>query len=113
LDSKNAVTKAREEYILPFEARANPFAPPLGNRATNRIGVSPAKTVDVEYVGSISRGSSIKAVIDVLGRTRIVNAGAIIQVESTRDVLTIVEIHGSEILVEQAGRQWVVPLRRP
>ncbi len=105
--------EALPAYVLPFEARANPFAPPelMANDPTSTSGsMQPA---EVKLIGLMSNGTGSMAVIEVNGKERVVNAGTRFESSSGPQGLRIVEIRESDILVEQTGRRWVVPLPTP
>ena len=106
-------SKALPSYVLPFAARADPFAPPKP-KPNDRLG--PTATVEmaeVKLVGLMNDDTSSMAVVDVDGKQFLVFAGTRLQSASGAEGLHIVEIRESEIVVEQSGRQWIVPLPQP
>jgi len=101
------------KYVLPFEARANPFAPPKPTPNDRSATAATKQTVDVKLVGLMSNDTGSMAVVEVDGRPFVVFAGTSLDPPSGAESLNVVEIRESEIVVEQGGRQWVVPLPRP
>ncbi len=106
-------TEALASYDLEFEARANPFGAPEPQLNARSNGAEASPMADVKLVGLMSDGTESMAVINVNGAERIVFAGTNLGSDSGADGLGIVEIRESEIVVEQHGRQWIVPLPRP
>jgi len=100
-------------YVLPFEARANPFAPPteeLNRRTTAAEGTHEA---DVKLLGLMTDEAASMAVITVDDREFIVNVDTRFESASGATELRIVEIRSTDIVVEQNGRRWVVELPAP
>lgn len=101
-------------YVLAFEARANPFAAPkleAGDRLATATAT--ARVADVRLLGLMNDGGRSMAAVEVDGKQSIVFVGT--RLGATADVrgLRIVQIRGSDIVVGQNGRQWIVPLPRP
>jgi hypothetical protein len=111
-----SVTEKRWEvarYELPFKARANPFAPP-NTVAKARLADGPAvDTADVQLMGLMHDGSGPMAAVVVLGKQRLVRAGACMGPSGNAGGLCVRQIRESDIVVEQGRRQWIVQLRRP
>lgn len=104
---------ALPDYVLPFEARSNPFAPPKPAPGDRSASPGTLETVDVELVGIMSDDASSMAVIKVAGEQRVVFPGTRLDSPSTTDPLRIVKIREVDIVVEQGGRQWIVLLPQP
>ncbi|MFQ5805352.1 MAG: hypothetical protein ACE5I3_02750 [Phycisphaerae bacterium] len=101
-------------YVLPFEARANPFAPPKPEPNDRPAATATVQAADVKLVGLMKGGTKgSMAVVEVDGKEFIVFAGARLGSPSGADGLHIVEIRESDIVVEQSGTRWIVPLPRP
>ncbi len=101
-------------YVLAFEARANPFAPPkleAGDRLTT-AGAT-ARVADVRLLGLMNDGGRSMAAVEVDGKQSIVFVGTRLGVTADAGGLRILQIRGSDIVVGQNGRQWIVPLPRP
>ncbi len=107
-------SSASPSYVLTFEARANPFAPP-GLEATNRptTAAATARMADMRLLGLMNDGRRSMAVIEIDGKQRIVFVGT--RLAATADVrgLRILQIRDSDIVVGQSGRQRIVSLPRP
>ncbi len=100
-------------YTLPFEARANPFAPPtkeLERRTTAEPG---AHQADVKLLGLMNNGETSMAVITVNDREFMVDGETRFESASGAEALRIVEIRRTDIVVEQNGRRWIVELPVP
>jgi hypothetical protein len=104
---------ALPEYVLPFEPRANPFAPPDPKPNDRVAAAGPARQTDVRLMGIMNDGDRAMAGVEIDGEQQIVFAGTTVGHESNAGDLRIVEIRNSEIVVEQSGKQWVVPLPHP
>ena len=106
-------SKALPSYVLPFEARPDPFAPPNPKPTDRLASAATPEAAEVKLVGLMKDDAGSTAVVDVDGKPFLVLAGARLQSASGAEDLHIVEIRESEIVVEQSGRQWIVPLPRP
>ena len=106
-------SKASPSYVLPFEARANPFAPPKPKPNDRSAASATVEAAEVKLMGLMNDDTSSMAVVDVDGKQFLVFAGTRLQSASGAEGLHIVEIRESEIVVEQSGRQWIVPLPQP
>jgi hypothetical protein len=101
-------------YVLPFEARANPFAPPKLAPKERSATAATSQTADVKLVGLVRGGTKgAMAVVEVDGKQFIVLAGTRLGSQSDADDVHVVEIRESEIVVRQSGRQWIVSLPPP
>ena len=106
-------SKALPSYVLPLEARADPFAPPKPKPNDRSAASATVEAAEVKLVGLMNDDSGSMAVVDVDGKQFLVFAGTRLQSPSGAEGLHIVEIRESEIVVEQSGRQWIVPLPQP
>lgn len=105
--------EAVAEYVLPFEPRANPFAPPDPKPNDRVAAAGPVHQTDVRLMGIMNDGDRAMAGVEIDGEQQIVFAGTRVGRESEAGDLRVVEIRDSEIVVEQSGKQWVVPLPHP
>lgn len=106
------IAKALREYVLDFEPRANPFAPPAPDLRGAREASGSVEMTAVKLMGLMNTASGSMAVIEVNGRQHVVEENTRVAVASNRE-LRIVEIRAYEIVVEQAERQTIVALPRP
>ncbi len=104
--------QALPSYVLPFEARANPFAPPKP-KPGDRPGGATAQATEVKLVGLMRTGPRTVAVIEIDGKQFFTSAGTSLEPSPGVAGLRVLEIRESEIVVEQGGRQWIVALPRP
>ncbi len=115
--AKPAVARTSEAlpgYILPFEARANPFALPRPKPSDRSATAATAQPTDVKLVGLMTGGKKgPMAVLEVEGREFIVFAGARLGSPSGAGGLHIVAIRETDVVVKQNGRQWIITLPRP
>ena len=100
-------------YDLPFEARANPFEPPGAGANTSPTNATSVRPADVKLLGLMRNGKDLMAAIEVFGNPSLVVKGARLESSDSADELYVREIRESEIVVEQGGRRWIVPLPRP
>ncbi|MCH8147596.1 MAG: hypothetical protein IH987_06310 [Planctomycetes bacterium] len=113
---KTSTKRARRSlpsYELPFEARANPFEPPDAGVHVSQTDTTAVRFADVKLLGLMNNGTGPMAAVEVYGRRRVVLPGTKLGSPDSIAGLYIREIHGAEIVVEQAGRRWIVPLPRP
>jgi hypothetical protein len=107
-------SEALPGYVLPFEARSNPFALPRPEPSDRSATTATAQPADVKLVGLMMGGrSGPMAALEVEGREFIVCAGATLGSSSGTDSLHIVEIRENDIVVRQNGRQRIITLPRP
>jgi len=113
-------TKKLPRYVLPFEARANPFARPRpksepGDQSNSNgtLRAPDVKLLGLLWSGAPGDGKNSMAVAEVDGQQHVVYAGTVLKSPSYADGLHIVQIRKSDIVVEQGGRKWVVPLSQP
>jgi len=115
--AKPAVARTSEAlpgYILPFEARSNPFALPRPEPSDQSATAATAQPADLKLVGLMTGGKrGPMAVLEVDGREFIVFAGATLGSPSGADGLHIVAIRETDVVVKQNGRQWIITLPRP
>ena len=115
--AKPAVARTSEAlpgYVLPFEARSNPFALPRPERSNRSATAETAQPADVKLVGLMTGGQrGPMAVIEVDGRESVVFTGATLGSQSGADGLHIVAIRETDVVVRQNGRQWIITLPRP
>lgn len=101
-------------YVLAFEARANPFALPkleAGDRLATATAT--ARLTDVRLLGLMNDGGRSMATVEVDGKQSIVFVGTRLGASADARGLHILQIRGSDIVVGQNGRKWIVPLPRP
>ncbi|MCH9002726.1 MAG: hypothetical protein IIC02_09155 [Planctomycetes bacterium] len=100
-------------YELPFEARANPFEPPDAGVQGSQTDTAAVQFADVKLLGLMNNGTGTIAAVEVYGRRRIVLPGTKLGSPGSIAGLYVREIREAEIVVEQGGRRWIVPLPRP
>ncbi|MCZ6682173.1 MAG: hypothetical protein O7B26_03255 [Planctomycetota bacterium] len=101
------------EFVPPFEARANPFAPPKPAQNERVATTGDTETLNVKLIGVMNDGDKPMAAVRIDGQRRIVFAGMELGSATDAGILQILEIHEFEIVVEQSGKQWVVALPGP
>jgi|GEM_PF-2418763 len=99
-------------YELPFEARANPFEPPDAGVHEPQSNTTAAQNADVRLLGLMNSGTGRMATVEVYGRHHVVLPGTKLVSPDSIAELYVREIRATEIVVEQRGRRWIVPLPR-
>ena len=111
--STKKVRRSLPSYELPFEARANPFEPPDAGVHGSQTDTAAVQFADVKLLGLMNNGTGTIAAVEVYGRRRIVLPGTKLGSPGSIAGLYVREIREAEIVVEQGGRRWIVPLPRP
>lgn len=111
--STKGARRSWPSYELPFEARANPFEPPDAGIHVSRTDSTAVQFADVKLVGLMNNSTGPMAAVEVYGRHRVVLPGTKLESPDSIVSLYVREIREAEIVVEQGGRRWIVPLPRP
>lgn len=111
--SAKRVRRSLPSYDLPFEARANPFEPPDAGVHVSKTDATAVQIADVKLLGLMSNDTGPMAAVEVYGESHVVRTGAKLASPDSIVALHIHEIREAEIVIEQGGRRWVVPLPRP
>ncbi|MCH7873079.1 MAG: hypothetical protein IID33_15390 [Planctomycetes bacterium] len=101
------------DYVLDFEPRANPFAPPEPGPLDKNLSGREAWAAEVKLNGLMTSESGMMAAVLIDGTVHLVRAGASFRSERGGGELRIVEIRASDIVVEQGGVKRIVSLPHP
>lgn len=112
-DVTKEITRDEVKYELLFEPRANPFALRENKNRSKKITANMVHANDIKLLGLMNDGQKSLAAIEIRGKSEIVHVGsrlgAILGVSGIR----VLQIHDSDIVIEQDGKQIMISLPIP